>query len=251
MPATAAARTGRAQPCPDPPRPAPARPPRAFLDLGAVLTSPRCARAWTREILREWQLAGLTDDAEAIIAELVANAVHASGGLAQPVIRLALALNRGELAILVSDDNPDLPQAQHPAEDDESGRGLMMVETLSDRYGWYPLEGSGPGKVVWAILPAEPGATGAPAVPQDDGLQGAGPPAVDDAARPDSQAPRFGSPHVLPPARLPGSSSTGLVAGCHFRGLIRVPGCRYRPDSSPGCPAVRRGWLGHLKESAR
>jgi anti-sigma regulatory factor (Ser/Thr protein kinase) len=120
--------------------------------LSAVLTSPRCARAWTREILREWHLAGLADNAETIVGELAANAVHASGGLPEPVIRLALAFSNGELAILVGDNNPDLPQPQQPAEDALSGRGLLMVEALSDRYGWYPLEGGTAGKVVWAVL---------------------------------------------------------------------------------------------------
>jgi anti-sigma regulatory factor (Ser/Thr protein kinase) len=152
MPATTAARTGGAQRCPDPLRQAPTQQQRAFLELGAVLTSPRCARAWTGQILREWQLAGLADDAETLVGELVANAVHASAGLDQPVIRLALAFDHGELAILVSDGNPDLPQPQQPAEDAISGRGLLIVEALSDRYGWFPLEGGTAGKVVWTVL---------------------------------------------------------------------------------------------------
>jgi anti-sigma regulatory factor (Ser/Thr protein kinase) len=151
MPATPAARTAGSQPCPDPPRQVPTQQ-RAFLELGAMLTSPRCARAWTRQILWEWQLVGLADEAEAIIAELVANAVQASVGLDRPVIRLALAFNHRELQILVSDGNPDLPQIQHPAGDAESGRGLLMVEALSDQYGWYPLEGGIAGKAVWAVL---------------------------------------------------------------------------------------------------
>jgi anti-sigma regulatory factor (Ser/Thr protein kinase) len=163
MPTTTAAGTGRTQPCPDPPRPAHARPPRASLDLGAVITSPRCARAWTWEILREWHLTGLADTAESIVGELVANAVHASSRLPEPVIRLALAFDNGELAILVSDHNPDLPQPQQPAEDALSGRGLLMVEALSDRYGWYPLEGGTAGKAVWAVLKAAPVASSDPA----------------------------------------------------------------------------------------
>jgi anti-sigma regulatory factor (Ser/Thr protein kinase) len=157
MPATTVARTGRTQPCPDPPRPTPIQLRRASLDLDAVLTSPRRARAWTREILGEWRLADLADIAETIVSELVANAaVHASTGPGQPVICLALAFDHGELAILVSDRNPDVPQARHPAEDDESGRGLLMVQALSDSYGCYPLEGGAAGKVVCAVLRAVP-----------------------------------------------------------------------------------------------
>ena len=97
--------------------------------------------------------------------------MNASAGQDQPVIRLALVFDNGELAILVSDGNPDLPQPQQPDEDALSGRGLLMVEALSDGYGWYPLEGGVPGKVVWAILKAD--STAAPAR-HDDGSQGAG-----------------------------------------------------------------------------
>lgn len=153
MPATTAARTGGPQPCPHPP--CPTQPRRASLGLGAVLTAPRRARAWTREILWQWRLACLADAAEAIVSELVANAaLHASTGPCQPAIGVALAFDHGELAILVSDHGTDLPQAQHPAGDDESGRGLLIVQALSDRYDCYPLEDGTAGKVVRAVLRA-------------------------------------------------------------------------------------------------
>ncbi len=52
------------------------------------------------------------------------------------------------------------PRHRHPAGDAESGRGLLMVEALSDRYGWYPLEGGTAGKVVWAVLRTRPDVPG-------------------------------------------------------------------------------------------
>jgi anti-sigma regulatory factor (Ser/Thr protein kinase) len=214
--AVTTARTGRAQPCPDPPRQAPTEQ-RAFLELDAALSSPRHARAWTRQILREWQLAGLADDAEAIIGELAANAVHASAGPKQPAIRLALAFNHCELLILVSDGNPALPQAQDPAADAESGRGLLMVEALSNRYGWYRLDGGTAGKVVWAELPAVP--SKAPASPGNDQpdhrrgpLLGAGHAgrAVTKGTRP-TQQPSAGPS----PLRLAAAGAVGEDAGGH------------------------------------
>lgn len=214
--AVTTARTGRAQPCPDPPRQAPTEQ-RAFLELDAALSSPRRARAWTRQILREWQLAGLADDAEAIIAELAANAVRASAGLKQPAIRLALAFNHCELLILVSDGNPALPQAQDPAADAESGRGLLMVEALSSRYGWYRLDGGTAGKVVWAELSAVP--SKAPASPGSDQpdhrrgpLLGAGHAgrAVTKGTRP-TQQPSAGPS----PLRLAAAGAVGEDAGSH------------------------------------
>jgi anti-sigma regulatory factor (Ser/Thr protein kinase) len=38
-----------------------------------------------------------------------------------------------------------------PAPDQESGRGLFLVETLSTRWGWYPTENPA-GKVTWCEL---------------------------------------------------------------------------------------------------
>jgi anti-sigma regulatory factor (Ser/Thr protein kinase) len=156
MPTRSVPRTGAVQPRPCPPRPAEIRLPRAFLDLGAILTSSACARAWTREILVEWRLTELSDVAELVVSELVTNAVTAACGLDRPTIRLILTFDRGELAILVRDGNPGIPQPRNPREDDVCGRGLLLVETLSDRAGWYPLVGGGPGKVVWAVLSCSP-----------------------------------------------------------------------------------------------
>lgn len=138
------------------PRPGPAVPPRAFLDLGAVLTAPGCARAWSREILREWQLTELADTAELIVSELVTNSVTAPGGRGMPVIRLVLTLDRGELAILVRDDKPGAPLPRNAGRDDENGRGLQLVESLSDRSGWYPVQHEAGAKVTWAVLRADP-----------------------------------------------------------------------------------------------
>jgi anti-sigma regulatory factor (Ser/Thr protein kinase) len=125
---------------------------RAVLDLGAVPTAPGCARAWTRQILREWRLDDLSEAAEGIVSELVTNAMLASRQLVSPVIVLVLTFGRGELAILVRDFCPGIPQPQQAGADDESGRGLLLVEFMSDRSGWYPPKDGTPGKAVWAVL---------------------------------------------------------------------------------------------------
>lgn len=155
MPAPPVPRAADAQPCPHRPRPVRGQPLRAFLDLGAILTAPGCARAWTRQILWEWGLSSLADTADIVVSELVTNAVMASRAIGRPVVRLILSFDRGELAVLVRDDHPGAPQTRHPGADDESGRGLLLAEALSDRLGWYPLEDGGPGKVVWAVIRGE------------------------------------------------------------------------------------------------
>ena len=148
MPARTAPRATAEQPC--------SRPPRAFLELGALLTAPGCVRAWTREILWERGLAELADTVEIVVSGLVTNSVNASRALSRPVIWLILililTLGRGDLAILVRDGHPGAPQVRRPSAEDESGRGLLLAETLSDWCGWYPPEEGDPGKVARAVL---------------------------------------------------------------------------------------------------
>jgi anti-sigma regulatory factor (Ser/Thr protein kinase) len=167
VPARTATVTGPPRPCHGPPgqvparrscqgpaAQAPARPPRAVLDLGVVLTASGCARAWTREILWEWGAAELAEAAELLVSELVTNSVNACAGLDLAAIRLVLTLDKGELAILVRDSHPGVPLTVQPVADDESGRGLLIVEHLSDRCGWYPLNDPEHAKVTWAVLTA-------------------------------------------------------------------------------------------------
>jgi anti-sigma regulatory factor (Ser/Thr protein kinase) len=136
-----------------PPQPTPAaRPLRAVLDLGAVPTAPSCARAWTRQILWEWRLNDLSEAAEGIVSELITNSLLASRPLTRSAIVLILTFNRGELAILVRDFCPGTPQPRDAGACDESGRGLLLVESMSDRAGWCPPEDGAPGKVVWAVI---------------------------------------------------------------------------------------------------
>jgi anti-sigma regulatory factor (Ser/Thr protein kinase) len=124
------------------------------LDLGAVPTAPSCARAWTRQILWEWRLAGLSDTTEVIVSELTTNAVLASRREDRPCIRLVLTLDEGELAILVRDYCSGSPQPRGAGTADEDGRGLLLVQAMSSRTGWYPVGDGTPGKVVWAVASA-------------------------------------------------------------------------------------------------
>ena len=121
---------------PRPTRPHPRSPLKAVLDLGAVPTAPSCARTWTRQILWEWRLAGLSDTTEVIVSELTTNAVLASRREGRPCIRLVLTLDEGELAILVRDYCSGSPQPRDAGTDDEDGRGLLLVQAMSSRTGW-------------------------------------------------------------------------------------------------------------------
>ena len=147
------------------PQPGPATwPLHAVLDLGALPTAPGCGRAWTRQIACEWQLAPLADSAEIITSELLTNAVLASSGLDRPAIRLTLLCDRARLVILVRDHHPAAPAPRPAADDEENGRGLMLVEAIGDQFGWYRPGDGTPGKVVWASLRALPHQMQHPAV---------------------------------------------------------------------------------------
>ena len=124
----------------------------ATLELGALLTAPGCGRAWTEVLLREWRLIRLVDTAQLVASELLTNAVRVSGRLDRPVIQLSLASDWQRLLILVRDYDPGAPNPRQADDEDEGGRGLMLVEAISERFGWYrPADGT-PGKFVWAVL---------------------------------------------------------------------------------------------------
>ena len=119
--------------------------------------SARAARRLTRNTLRDWGLASLAEDAETIVGEFVANAVtHAAACVEQPRkqaaenLGLRLVRRTGEVICAVLDPSDAAPVLKAPATVEESGRGLQMVDALSDVWGWSPVAGRG--KAVWAIL---------------------------------------------------------------------------------------------------
>jgi len=123
--------------------------------------SARAARRLTRATFRDWGLAFLAEDAETIVGEFVANAVTHAASLAaacappprrQSAENLGLRLLRrnGEVICAVLDPSDMAPVLKAPASIEESGRGLQMVDALSDVWGWSPVAGRG--KAVWAVL---------------------------------------------------------------------------------------------------
>jgi anti-sigma regulatory factor (Ser/Thr protein kinase) len=125
---------------------------RSFLELGALPGAVPCARLHARQVAWEWGLAHLGDDTELLVSEILTNAVAAARAT-EPVlpVRLWLLSDRVQIAILVWDANPQLPVRTTTSDNAESGRGLLLVEALSQRWGWYPAQATS-GKVVWATL---------------------------------------------------------------------------------------------------
>jgi hypothetical protein len=141
-------------------RPGPAWPASSVMPpLAALPTAPSAARAHVRATLATWRMSGLADALELVVSELVANGVSASADgdgapryLAgrMPVIRLCLLTDGARLVAEVWDQAPGVPVRLSAGRDDESGRGLDLVDMITgSRWGWHPAR-SGPGKCVWA-----------------------------------------------------------------------------------------------------
>ncbi|SOE56807.1 Histidine kinase-like ATPase domain-containing protein [Streptomyces sp. OV198] len=116
----------------------------------------RLARLLAHEQLCTWQVSpDVTERAEQIVAELAANAaLH--GRVQGRDFRLTLSLDPavGLLRIAVTDAHgeqlPSLSAIFEPPPDAESGRGLILVTALADRWGTEPYPPAG--KTVWAEL---------------------------------------------------------------------------------------------------
>lgn len=90
------------------------------------------------------------DPARQIVAELTANAIT-HGRVPGRDFRLTLYVLADTLRIEVTDTRGDrLPCRQDLVPDAESGRGLLLVEALADRWG--VTSGLRPRKTVWADL---------------------------------------------------------------------------------------------------
>jgi anti-sigma regulatory factor (Ser/Thr protein kinase) len=128
--------------------------------VGCPLTdgprSSSVARLLTRNTLGAWGWTALAEDAEAIVGELVANAVthgvipEHDRKAAPETLGLRLLRRTSTVMCAVLDPGDGLPVVRPPGDGDTAGRGLRIVDGLSDVWGWSPLAGRG--KAVWAIL---------------------------------------------------------------------------------------------------
>ena len=115
--------------------------------LNADTSSAGQARRFVDEVLGRWRCDALLDDVQLLVSELVTNAVVHAGSDVEVAVRLLSDAVRIE----VVDREPmyDL-EPTVPRRDAESGRGLLLVETLASAWGVEPIEG---GKAVWFEVP--------------------------------------------------------------------------------------------------
>lgn len=114
--------------------------------FSADLASAGAARRFVASKLAAWSCDSLTDSALLLVSELVTNAVlHGRSAL-----DLVLRLSGDRLRIEVHDTSDARPVRKQYSLEAGTGRGLMLVEQMSQEWGVVPTPGKG--KVVWCEL---------------------------------------------------------------------------------------------------
>ena len=108
------------------------------------------ARRFLVQHLEVWGLPQLADSAQLIVSELVTNAVvHAHPPYGTLIATRFERLECG-VRIEVHDAGDTKPERRDASADEESGRGLGLVDALTGGH-WGVSDRDGPGKMLWAV----------------------------------------------------------------------------------------------------
>lgn len=133
--------------------------PLTVLAVSAGVESSREAREFVRQTLCAPAIgAAVVADAVQIVSELVTNALLHGGCSAEPKTQVKLVAIDAGLRIEVYDVSPLAPARRTPSAGAEHGRGLAIVASLANRWGWEP---TAHGKCVWCEVTALPEQTAA------------------------------------------------------------------------------------------
>ncbi|AZQ32832.1 PAS domain-containing protein [Streptomyces cyaneochromogenes] len=113
------------------------------------------ARHMIRAAVRAWGAEDRADEIELVADELITNALMHTEGSAIVTLRV-LAGSERRLRVEVEDSSSALPRRREAGESGVSGRGLLLVDLLTDVWG---VEARGGGKAVWCefVAPERPG----------------------------------------------------------------------------------------------
>lgn len=122
------------------------------LSIPQIARAIRPARHWIRETLVSWALDALTETCVQIASELITNALSHARGESHFTLLLMYAAGTSRVEVR-DEDGVNLPVKRDPADSDIEGRGLIIVEALSERWG---VRVTDSGKSVWAELDFRP-----------------------------------------------------------------------------------------------
>ena len=117
----------------------------AFAMLPSDVASVRIARAFVAEAMEQWQADVDRAAVELATSEVVTNAVRHAGSDVGVTVRLVDDTVRVDIA----DSSRALPVVRHASPDTTSGRGLDIVEAVTDDWGVDVDDAPGGGKAVW------------------------------------------------------------------------------------------------------
>ncbi|WP_217240063.1 SpoIIE family protein phosphatase [Streptomyces sp. AC555_RSS877] len=103
------------------------------------------ARHMIRAAVGAWEARDLSDEIELVADELITNALMHTEGSAIVTLRVLTGGGR-RLRVEVEDASSALPRRREAGESGVSGRGLLLVDLLTDAWG---VEARGGGKCVW------------------------------------------------------------------------------------------------------
>lgn len=114
------------------------------------------ARHMIRAAVGAWGVGDRADEIELVADELITNALMHTEGSAIVTLRVLTGSER-RLRVEVEDSSSALPRRREAGESGVSGRGLLLVDLLTDVWG---VEARGGGKAVWCefVAPERPGA---------------------------------------------------------------------------------------------
>ncbi|MFD7032069.1 SpoIIE family protein phosphatase [Streptomyces sp. NPDC059917] len=129
----------------------PARPVRRTLLTVAQAEPERIAgaRQQIRELLHDWADEDQRDSAVLMVSEMVTNVLMHTDGDALLTAEAVGELGERRLRVEVADSSDEPPHKRHPGEMASSGRGVLLMEMLADRWGVDP---RGDGKSIWFEL---------------------------------------------------------------------------------------------------
>lgn len=120
--------------------------PSARIELSFDPRAARTARGFLGEQLCTAHHARVEDEAELLVSELIGNGLR--HGL-PPFVLTVECDGRAGLRVSVCDRDPTPPVPRGTGPEDESGRGMGLVDLISDEWG---VETSSQGKSVWFCL---------------------------------------------------------------------------------------------------